>query len=35
VDPRATDQHALERSRERVLAVADLVVPGHGAAYRP
>ena len=34
-DPRATDPHALERSRERVLAVADLVVPGHGAAYRP
>jgi glyoxylase-like metal-dependent hydrolase (beta-lactamase superfamily II) len=35
VDPRASDQTALERSRERVLAVADLIVPGHGPAYRP
>ena len=34
-DPRASDQDALERSRERVLAVADLIVPGHGPAYRP
>lgn len=35
VDPRASDQAALERSRERVLAVADVIVPGHGPAYRP
>lgn len=35
VDPRATDQQALERSRDRVLAVADVIVPGHGPAYRP
>lgn len=35
VDPRASDQAVLERSRERVLAIADVVVPGHGPAYRP
>jgi glyoxylase-like metal-dependent hydrolase (beta-lactamase superfamily II) len=35
VDPRASDQTALDRSRERVLAVADLIVPGHGPAYQP
>ena len=34
VDPRAEDQAALEASRARVLAVADIVVPGHGAAFR-
>lgn len=34
-DSRATDPHALERSRARVLAAADVIVPGHGAAYRP
>jgi glyoxylase-like metal-dependent hydrolase (beta-lactamase superfamily II) len=34
-DPRATDPHELERSRARVLAIADVIVPGHGAAYRP
>lgn len=35
VDPRATDQAQLDASRQRVLAVADVVVPGHGPAYRP
>jgi glyoxylase-like metal-dependent hydrolase (beta-lactamase superfamily II) len=34
-DPLAWDQGALERSRERILAIADVVVPGHGAAFRP
>lgn len=34
-DPFSPDQALLERSRQRVLAVADLVVPGHGAPYRP
>ena len=33
-DPVASDQAALERGRERVLAVADIVVPGHGAPFR-
>ncbi|MBW3606291.1 MAG: MBL fold metallo-hydrolase [Actinobacteria bacterium] len=35
VDPRATDQAQLDASRQRVLAVADVIVPGHGPAYRP
>ena len=34
VDPLADDQAALEASRERVLAEADVVVPGHGAPFR-
>ena len=34
-DPLAWDQHALERSRARLLEVADVVVPGHGPAFRP
>ncbi len=34
IDPLAWDQATLERSRERVLAVADIVIPGHGAAFR-
>ena len=33
-DPRAVDPVALDRSRRRVLAVADIIVPGHGPAYR-
>lgn len=33
VDPRGTDQESIERNRARVLAIADLVVPGHGAAF--
>jgi glyoxylase-like metal-dependent hydrolase (beta-lactamase superfamily II) len=34
IDPYAFDQAALERNRERVLAVADVVIPGHGAPFR-
>ncbi|HEY7736187.1 MAG TPA: MBL fold metallo-hydrolase [Candidatus Limnocylindrales bacterium] len=34
VDPLAPDQAVLERNRERVLAAADIIVPGHGAAFR-
>lgn len=32
-DPRATDVYALRANRERVLEVADLIVPGHGAPF--
>jgi glyoxylase-like metal-dependent hydrolase (beta-lactamase superfamily II) len=35
LDPYALDPKALSISRERVLAVADLVVPGHGAPFVP
>jgi glyoxylase-like metal-dependent hydrolase (beta-lactamase superfamily II) len=34
-DPRATDPAALHASRERILEVADAIVPGHGAMFRP
>jgi len=34
LDPFASDQAALERGRARVLAAADVVVPGHGAPFR-
>jgi glyoxylase-like metal-dependent hydrolase (beta-lactamase superfamily II) len=34
VDPFASDSAALERGRARVLAVADIVIPGHGAPFR-
>ena len=34
VDPLAADQAALERGRERVLARADIVIPGHGEPFR-
>ncbi|MGI5241727.1 MBL fold metallo-hydrolase [Dactylosporangium sp. CA-139066] len=34
-DPFATDLDALHAGRARVLAVADIVVPGHGPAFRP
>jgi glyoxylase-like metal-dependent hydrolase (beta-lactamase superfamily II) len=34
-DPLAWDQAALERSRARILEIADVVVPGHGPAFRP
>jgi glyoxylase-like metal-dependent hydrolase (beta-lactamase superfamily II) len=34
-DPLAEDPDALHASRARVLAVADLIVPGHGAPFRP
>jgi glyoxylase-like metal-dependent hydrolase (beta-lactamase superfamily II) len=34
VDPVADDQAALQASRERILAEADVVVPGHGDSFR-
>jgi glyoxylase-like metal-dependent hydrolase (beta-lactamase superfamily II) len=34
VDPLGDDQAAIERGRARVLAAADVVIPGHGAAFR-
>jgi glyoxylase-like metal-dependent hydrolase (beta-lactamase superfamily II) len=34
-DPYAVDPTALHAGRERVLAVADLIVPGHGAPFKP
>lgn len=33
VDPLAEDQAALETSRQRILATADRVVPGHGEPF--
>ena len=34
VDPYAPDQEVLQANRARVLAVADIVIPGHGAPFR-
>jgi glyoxylase-like metal-dependent hydrolase (beta-lactamase superfamily II) len=34
LDPFASDQAALERGRARVLAAADVVIPGHGSPFR-
>ncbi|MEO8518566.1 MAG: MBL fold metallo-hydrolase [Dermatophilaceae bacterium] len=34
-DPYAPDPRALRTQRERVLSLADLVVPGHGPAFVP
>ncbi|TFG68300.1 MAG: MBL fold metallo-hydrolase [Thermomicrobiales bacterium] len=34
VDPLASDQAAIERGRTRVLMVADIVIPGHGAPFQ-
>ena len=34
VDPYAPDQALLDANRLRVLAVADIVIPGHGAPFR-
>jgi glyoxylase-like metal-dependent hydrolase (beta-lactamase superfamily II) len=34
IDPVADDQATLEAGRARVLAVADVVIPGHGASFR-
>jgi glyoxylase-like metal-dependent hydrolase (beta-lactamase superfamily II) len=34
-DPYSTDRDQLRVQRERVLALADLVVPGHGAPFIP
>ena len=33
-DPFAFDQHVLDTQRERVLGAADIVIPGHGPAFR-
>jgi glyoxylase-like metal-dependent hydrolase (beta-lactamase superfamily II) len=34
-DPFASDRHLLRSQRERVLALADLVIPGHGPGFVP
>ena len=34
VDPLGADQDAIVRGRERVLAAADVVIPGHGPSFR-
>ncbi len=34
-DPFSPDQAALSRSRQRILDVATLIVPGHGPGFRP
>jgi glyoxylase-like metal-dependent hydrolase (beta-lactamase superfamily II) len=34
-DPYSPDLSALRSSRARVLALADVIVPGHGAAFKP
>jgi glyoxylase-like metal-dependent hydrolase (beta-lactamase superfamily II) len=34
-DPYAPDRDQLRRSRERVLAVADRIIPGHGEPFAP
>lgn len=34
-DPVAEDAEALHASRARVLAIADVIVPGHGAPFTP
>lgn len=34
-DPFCPDPAVLHASRERVLSIADLIIPGHGAAFRP
>jgi glyoxylase-like metal-dependent hydrolase (beta-lactamase superfamily II) len=34
IDPLGTNQGAIERGRERVLGSADIVIPGHGPAFR-
>ena len=33
-DPLADDQASLEASRARLLAVADVIIPGHGGPFR-
>ena len=34
IDPVADDQDAINAGRQRVLAVADIVIPGHGGPFR-
>lgn len=33
IDPLADDQAAIEAGRARILATADIVIPGHGGAF--
>jgi glyoxylase-like metal-dependent hydrolase (beta-lactamase superfamily II) len=35
VDPRGTSQDEISLGRDRVLAHASLIIPGHGAPFRP
>ena len=34
-DPFATDREVLWASRERILGLASVIIPGHGPAFRP
>jgi glyoxylase-like metal-dependent hydrolase (beta-lactamase superfamily II) len=34
IDPLGADQSAIEQGRARVLAAADIVIPGHGGPFR-
>lgn len=34
-DPFSPDREALSRSRERILAIASVIVPGHGPTFTP
>jgi glyoxylase-like metal-dependent hydrolase (beta-lactamase superfamily II) len=34
IDPLGDDQAAIEAGRARILATADIVIPGHGGAFR-
>jgi len=34
-DPLGSDAGALHASREKLLSFATVIVPGHGAAFRP
>lgn len=34
IDPLGDDQAAIEAGRARILSVADVVIPGHGGAFR-
>jgi glyoxylase-like metal-dependent hydrolase (beta-lactamase superfamily II) len=34
-DPLGSDASALHASREKLLSFATVIVPGHGAAFRP
>ncbi len=34
IDPLGWNPAAIERGRARVLAAADIVIPGHGPAFR-
>jgi len=35
VDPFSPDQSVLARSRQRILDIAAVIVPGHGPSFRP